>query len=80
MASKSKSNSIHQERAKRILRHRSSNEYFKEGAWTDNPEEATNFEDIVEAAETCSRFGLQNVELAVRLSAHASDMFATALC
>lgn len=64
---------------KRLLRQRGSDEYFKDGGWTNNPDEADSFCDVVEAAETCARHGLTDVELAVRLDAHASDVFCTPL-
>ena len=64
---------------KRFLRHRSSLEYFKAGGWTINPEEADSFSDIVEAAQTCARYGLNDVELALRYEARASDVFCTPL-
>ena len=62
---------------KRLLRQQGSEEYFKDGGWTNNPDEADSFCDVVEAAETCARFGLTGVELAVRLESHASDVFCT---
>ena len=64
---------------KRLLRRRSSREYFKAGSWTINPEEADSFTDIVEAAETCVRYGLSDVELALRHKPKASDVFCTQL-
>jgi len=64
---------------KRLLRHRDSQQYFKDGGWTYNPEEADSFDDIVHAAETCARHGLTDVELALRLDAQASDVFCTSL-
>ncbi len=62
---------------KRFLRHRESREYFKEGGWTSNPEEARSFTDIVEVAETCARYGLNDVELALRYPQGACDLFCT---
>ena len=62
---------------KRLLRQRGSEEYFRDGHWTNNPDEADSFCDVVEAAETCARYGLTGVELAVRLDAHACDVFCT---
>ena len=64
---------------KRLLRQRGSEEYFKDGGWTHDPEEADSFEDVVEAAEACARFGLTGVELAVRLDSRACDVFCTPL-
>ncbi len=62
---------------KRVLRHQSSREYFKDGAWTANPEEASSFSDVVEVAETCARYGLNNVELALRYDTAKCDVFCT---
>ena len=62
---------------KRLLRHRGSREYFKEGGWTSDPGEADSFADVVEVAETCARYGLNDVELAVRYQAAACDLFCT---
>jgi hypothetical protein len=64
---------------KRFLRRRSSREYFKAGGWTIDPKQADSFSDIVEAAETCARYGLSDVELALRYEAKDSDVFCTPL-
>jgi hypothetical protein len=62
---------------KRVLRHQGSREYFKDGAWTQDPGDASNFTDVVEAAEICARYGLSNVELALRYESAANDVFCT---
>ncbi len=62
---------------KRVLRHRSSREYFKNGGWTSNPEEADSFDDVVQVAQTCARYGLSDVELALRYAAAGHDLFCT---
>ncbi len=62
---------------KRFLRHRSSREYFKKGGWTSDPAEADNFVDVVEVAETCARYGLSDVELALRYASAGHDLFCT---
>ena len=62
---------------KRFLRHRGSREYFKHGGWTTNPAEADSFSDVVEVAETCARYGLNDVELAVRYETAGCDLFCT---
>ena len=64
---------------KRLLRHRSSLAYFKDGDWTHNPTEANSFSDVVEAAETCARYGLSDVEIALRLESSTCDVFCTQL-
>ncbi len=61
---------------KRVLRNRNSKEYFKDGGWTSNPNEASCFSDVVEAAETCAHYRLNDVELALRFET-GCDVFCT---
>ncbi len=68
-----------QKRIRRFLRRSGSGNYFKDGGWTDNPDEATSFSDAVEAAETCIRYRLTDVELALRYEQGSSDVFCTQL-
>ena len=80
MSAKDLNGSIIDSNMKRFLRRRASREYFKNGGWTSNPEEADNFSDVVEAAQTCARYGLSDVELAIRFDQRASDdVFCTPL-
>lgn len=79
MPAKTIQGSIEEKPVKRVLRHRSSAAYFKEGGWTQNPEEAHSFSDVVEAAEICARYGLSDVELALRYDAAATDLFCVPL-
>jgi hypothetical protein len=65
------------ETIKRVLRRKYSQEYFKDGGWTDNPQEANCFSDAVEVAETCARYGLSDVELALRFETAECDLFCT---
>ena len=62
---------------KRFLRHKESQQYFKHGGWTHDPEEADTFDDVVEATEACAQYGLTEVELALRLDAQSCDVFCT---
>ncbi|HYG34010.1 MAG TPA: hypothetical protein VEC99_04455 [Clostridia bacterium] len=62
---------------KRLLRRRGSREFFKGDGWTENPDEARDYSDVLEAAETCVRYGLNDVELALRMGTQASDFFCT---
>lgn len=64
-------------RIKRFVRRSGSRHYFKDGGWTDNPEEASSFCDAVEVAEICARYGLTDVELALRYDAGLVDLFCT---
>jgi hypothetical protein len=64
-------------RLKRLLRRRDSQEYFNGAGWTTNPAEAKTFEDVIEIAETCSRHGLMDVEVALHVE-HC-EVFSTPL-
>jgi hypothetical protein len=80
MPAKDLNGTVTERNMKRLLRRRASREYFKKGGWTNNPEEAQSFADVVEAAQTCARYGLSDVELALRFDARASeDVFCTRL-
>ena len=63
---------------KRVLRRKNSKEYFKDGGWTRNPKEANGFSDVVEAAQICTRYGLNDVELALRFES-GCDVFCTSI-
>ncbi len=77
MSAKTLSERCEEKCIKRILRRSGSLEYFKDGEWTEDPEEASSFHDAVEAAEICARYGLTGVELALRYASGASDFFCT---
>jgi hypothetical protein len=62
---------------RRRLRRQNTRQYFKEDGWTENPEEAKCFSDALEAAETCARCGLSDVELALQMGSPASELFCT---
>jgi hypothetical protein len=62
---------------KRFLRHRGSREYFKHGGWTSDPQDADSFSDVVEVAQACARYGLNDVELALRYTSGGHDLFCT---
>ena len=61
---------------KRVLRHKKSREYFKDGGWTADPNDAKCFSDAVEVAETCCRYQLNDVELALRFD-QGCEVFCT---
>jgi len=67
----------HPKPVKRLLRRCATQEYFKGDGWTNNPDEAQAFSDIVEAAEICARHQLSGVELTLRYSGVATDVFCT---
>lgn len=69
----------HTRTIKRFVRHRVTRLYFSETGWTSDPLRATVFADSLEAAQTCARRGLSEVELALHLGAGALDFFSTPL-
>ena len=79
MSAKRVENQVNQTTIKRVLRDKTSREYFKEGGWTNDPEEAMTFNDVVEVAETCARYGLINVEIALRVHSQGADVFCTSI-
>jgi hypothetical protein len=64
---------------RRLLRRIDSQEYFQEGSWTVDPEQAQTFEDVVEVAQACARYGLMDVELALRFDKGADDLFSVTI-
>jgi hypothetical protein len=60
---------------RRLLRRCGSEEYVKDGEWTKNPDEALSFDEPLQAAETCVRYGLRNMELVLR--AHGGDVLSS---
>lgn len=75
MSAKVTSDWTREKHMRRLLRHEAVEEYYKDGGWTTNPEEAKDFSDALEVAETCALFHLEDVELALRLDWHAGDVF-----
>lgn len=67
-------------KVKRLLRRKNSGEFFRREGWTENPEEAEIYVDALEAAQTCARHGLNDVELTLRIEARACDIFCTWIC
>jgi len=63
----------------RVLRHRVTGLYFCDGHWTQDPFQATDFADGLEAAQACVRYGLTQVELSMHLGKCAHDFFNTTL-
>jgi len=68
-------------RVVRLLRRRETQQYFRDDGWTSNPAEAKSFSDVVEVAEACAKFRLEDVELTLRVDhCEASDLFCTPMC
>ncbi len=64
---------------RRVLRHKSSREYFTGSGWTQDPEAARSFQDSLEAVQTCVQWGLTGVEIVLRLQGGTADLFCTEL-
>lgn len=64
---------------KRLIRKRNTQQYATDDSWTRDPCEAMVFDDILEAAQICSVRQLHDVEITLRLEAHACDFFHTNL-
>jgi len=63
---------------RRLLRSKSSQQYFTGSGWTSDTDEARTYTDSFEAAQTCAQWGLSNIEIVLRLS--DADLFCTELC
>jgi hypothetical protein len=64
---------------RRLLRRKQSQEYFTGNGWTKNPEEARTFADSLEAAQVCVHWGMSGMEMVLRVTGGASDLFTTEL-
>lgn len=58
----------------RLVRHRRSRAYFKNGRWTENAEAATNFPSIQQVAEACLKYQLTDVELVMRFESKFPEL------
>lgn len=64
---------------KRLLRRKSTREFFTDHGWCADPEEATNFSDALEAAQQVARLDIKDVELTLRVEVHGCDVFCVSL-
>jgi hypothetical protein len=64
---------------RRLLRSRSTQAYFSHGGWTSSPEEAEGFPGAMEAAQSCARYGLNDMELVLRVEDSQLDAFCAPL-
>jgi hypothetical protein len=64
---------------RRLLRHKVSQEYFRDGWWIHDPNKATSYHDVLQAAQACVQYGLLDVELVLRLDPSTADVFCTPL-
>src|SRR5512145_2776861 len=62
---------------RRYLRHRETQQYFREGGWTPDMCEAQAFRDALQAASVCAAQGLTDVDLVLRFSNGTADLFCT---
>ena len=72
-------NKNHSNEVRRLLRRKNTEQYATGSDWTNDPNGATVFTDVLEAAEECTRRNLHDVELTLRVNAHACDFFCTTL-
>ena len=79
MSARLLTNGSEEQRIKRLLRRSGSRQYFRDGGWTEDPHEAKEFSDAIEVAETCAKYNLQDVELAIRYHQQTSDLFCTSI-
>jgi hypothetical protein len=67
--------------AKRVIRHQATGLYFLEqdgGVWVNSPDAATKYERLGTMVEVCRRFGLEDVDLVLKLeSGQPVEMVAT---
>jgi hypothetical protein len=64
---------------RRLLRKKNTEQYVTDNAWTHSPDDAKVFTDILEAAQEYARRDLHDVEVTLRIDAHACDFFCTKL-
>lgn len=64
---------------RRVLRRKYSREYFTGHGWTPHLDKARSYSDSIEAAQTCVRWGLDDVEMVLHVSGGSSDFFCTEL-
>jgi hypothetical protein len=64
---------------RRLVRHRATRQYLKDGGWTTDPLQASVFADSLDAVQACLRHGLTDVELALRIGTGTCDLFSTPL-
>ncbi len=69
--------SVREQAVTRLLRRKDTSHG---NGWTDDPARAQVFSDALEAATTCGRFKLTNMELALRVEPGACDVFCTTMC
>ena len=56
--------------AKRVIRHQATGLYFVEqegGVWVNSADAATKYERLTAMVEVCRRFGLEDVDLVLKL-------------
>ncbi len=53
---------------KRLLRDKARRAFFKNGEWTRDPDEATNFSHIDDVLDICELYGVNDAELVVHFS------------
>jgi hypothetical protein len=59
----------------RVLRRKHSQEYFTDSGWTMDLEAARTFPDSLEAALTCARCRLSEMEMVLRIKGGTADLY-----
>lgn len=61
----------------RVIRHVKTGGYFRKGEWTEDSNQAEQFEDAGKVIETCLRYHLSDVELVLHTHGEAMEAFDT---
>lgn len=62
---------------RRLVRSTITREYYSEGHWTSQPDQAQHFHDAGHAIETCLKHHLTDVELVLQVAAEPQEAFDT---
>ncbi len=63
--------------AQKVLRCRKTHRYFTGSGWTDDPCEAEEYPDGVDAARACVTHNLHDIELVLRSHLTGTELFST---
>ena len=59
---------------RRTIRDRETGRFFKDGDWTEKPEEATNFDSFNDVVRVCLEYNLKNTELVLSFDHRELDV------
>jgi hypothetical protein len=63
----------------RVLRSQKTRRYFAWDGWSDDPDEAKNFEYGIDAVQDCVSNHLEEIDLVLRVRGGQTDLFCIAL-